>query len=248
MRKMDPWLLVLVLEITLSLAACAPTPIPGEAATPTLTATATYAPTPTVASSSTSTPTATTTSTSSPPSPTLTATPTQQPLLPGDTPTPARPALCDGLGAEVEVRLSLPYAAAAGLEPIAVGYIPLGVNAEQKAYAVQGTGHISYDETQTWTDEDGKETAEVFLELDLRVEGECVGDATEGELHLALDAIHQEEQGATTCAYPPGKCSHSPVMGPHVQSLELEFPLVDGATVQREDWTSWTFVLHLHSR
>jgi hypothetical protein len=245
---MSPWVLLLTSEVILSLAACAPTPIPEKAAIPTPRAASPSLPTPTATLMSTSTPTATSPPTSPPPLPTLTATPTEQPPLPRETPTPALQALCDGLSAEIEVRLSLPYAAAAGLEPIAVGYVPLDVNTEQKPYTAQGTGHISYDETQTWTDEDGKQTAEVFLELDLRAEGECVEDATDGELHLTLEAIHQEEQGATTCAYPPGKCSHSPVVGPQEQSFELEFPLVDGATVQREDWTSWTFVLHLHSR
>lgn len=224
MRKINPWLLLLTLGAILSLAACAPTP--EKTATATLTAT----PPPT----------------STPPLPTRTATPAHQP--PQDTPTPTLLTLCDGLSAEIEVSLSLPYAAAAGLDPIAVGYVPLNVKTEQKPDTVQGTGHISYDETQTWTDEDGKQTAEVFLELDLRINGECVADAPDGKLYLTLDTIHQEEHGATTCAYPSGKCSHSPVIGPQEQSFELEFPLVDGATVQREDWTSWTFVLHLPNR
>jgi hypothetical protein len=156
--------------------------------------------------------------------------------------------LCDGLSAEIEVRVVLPYAAAADLEPIAMGYVPLSINTEREPYTVEGTGHISYDETQTWTDEAGKETAEVFLELDVRFDGECVEDVSDGALHLTLHAIHQEEHGATMCTYPPGECSHSPVMGPHEQSFELEFPLADGATVQKEDWTSWTFVIHLHGR
>lgn len=248
MSKIEAWLLLLTSGVILSLAACAPTPIPEEALSPTPMATSTPSPTPTAIWTSSPTPTATPTSISLPPSPTLTATPTQQIPLSQDTPTPALPGLCDGLNAEVEVRLLLPYAAAAELDPIAVGTIPLGVNTEREPYTVQGTGHISYDEMQTWTDEAGKQTAEVFLELDIRLDGECVGDASDGAFRLALHAIHQEEHGATTCSYPPGACQHSPVLGPLEQSFEVEFPLVDGATVQREDWTSWTFVLHLGSQ
>jgi len=153
--------------------------------------------------------------------------------------------LCDDLRAELEVRLTLPYAVAADLEPIAVGYVPLSVVTERESTTVQGSGHISYDEMQTWIDDAGKETAEVFLELDLRLDGECVEDAAGGGLRLTLDAVHQEEQGATTCGYPPGTCRHSPIIWPYEESFELEFPLVDGAALQREDWTSWTFVLHL---
>ena len=35
-------------------------------------------------------------------------------------------------------------------------------------------------------------------------------------------------------------------MGPQEQSFILEFPIEDGATIHREDWTTWTFVIHLH--
>jgi len=227
MRTIRLWLLLLILGAILSLAACAPSPTPEEAATPMPTAT----PTPTLL----------------PPSPTSTSTPTGQPPLRQDTPTPLLPGLCDDLGAEIEVRLILPYAAAAELDPIAAGYVPLSVTTDQEAHTVRGTGHISYDEMQTWIDDAGKTTAEVFLELDMRLDGECVEDATGAGLHLTLNAVHQEEQGATTCGYPPGSCKHSPIIYPYEESFELEFPLVDGATVQRENWTSWTFVLHLQS-
>jgi len=225
-NKIKLWLLLLTSGVILPLAACAATPVPEEMVSPT--------------------PAATSTAASLPLLPTLTATPTQQMPLLQDTPTPSVRGLCHGLGAEIEVRLDVPYAAAADLNPVAVGYIPLSVNTEREPYAVEGKGHISYDETKTWTDEEGKETAEVFLELDVRLDGKCVEDASGGGLDLVLDAVHQEEQGAAICAYPPGECEYSPVMGPHEQSFELEVPLVDGATVQREDWTSWTFTVHLH--
>jgi len=153
--------------------------------------------------------------------------------------------LCDALNAEIEVDLYLPYAAAAELEPIAVGYVPLSVNTESQPNIVQGIGHISYDQMNTWIFEGGHETAEVFLELDLIVSGKCIGNASDGGLILTLNAIHLEDYGTTQCGYPSGTCSHSPVLGPIKQSFELEFPLVDGTKVQREDWTSWTFVLHL---
>jgi hypothetical protein len=225
-NKIKLWLLMLTSGAILSLAACAPTPVPGEPVT--------------------ATPTARSTSASLPLLPTLTATPTEQIPLFQDTPTPSARGLCDGLGAEIEVRLDVPYAAAADLDPVAVGYVPLSVDTEQEPYAVEGKGHVSYDETKTWTDEEEKETAEVFLELDVRLDGKCVEDASGGGLDLTLDAVHQEEQGAAICTYPPGECEHSPVMGPHEQSSELEVPLVEGATVEREDWTSWTFIVHLH--
>jgi hypothetical protein len=225
-NKVKLWLLLLTSGVILPLAACAPPSAPEKTVSPT--------------------PAATSTPASLPLLPTPTATPTQQVPLLQDTPTPSAQGLCHGLGAEIEVRLDVPYAAAAELNPVAVGYIPLSVHTEREPYAVEGKGHISYDETKTWTDEEGKETAEVFLELDVHLDGTCVEDASGGELDLVLDAVHQEEQGAEICAYPPGECEHSPVMGPHEQSFELEVPLVDGATVQREDWTSWSFIVHLH--
>ena len=175
--------------------------------------------------------------------PTPTATPTLQPPPAKDTPTPAQQSACEGLEGELEVQLVLPYAAAADLDPIAAGTLSLTIDPETDL--VQGHGHISYDETQTWTDEEGKETTEVFLELDLQLEGVCNEGSNGEELQFTLDAVHQEEQGSTTCAYPPGECKDSPVMGPLEQSFDLEFPLEDGYTVEREDWTTWTFVIHL---
>ncbi len=217
MNKIKPCLSLLTIALILILPACGITPLP------------------------TNTATLTGTSSSLPALGTATPTPTSLPLE--DTPEPSHQGACPGLVGELEVQLELPYAAAVELDPTASGALPLTIDPD--TLQVQGQGHISYDETQTWTDDEGKETAEVFLELDLHLEGLCVESAGGGELQVKLDAIHQEEQGSTTCAYPPGECKQSPVMGPQEQSFEFTLPLVDGAVIEREDWTAWTFTLHL---
>ena len=217
MNKINPWLCLLIIALMLILPACGISPIPKKSATPAET---------------------------SPSLPALgTATPTPTNLPAEDTPASPSSGVCPGLAGELEVQLELPYAAAVELDPTALGALPLDINPE--TLQVKGQGRISYDETQTWTDDEGKETAEVFLELGLDLEGLCVESAGGGELQLKLDVIHQEEQGSTTCAYPPGECSDSPVMGPQEQSFEFSLPLEDGAVAEREDWTTWTFTLHL---
>jgi hypothetical protein len=221
MSKLKPWVLWQTAALMLCLAACAPAPPAPKTATPTPT------------------------SSSQPPVQAVTPTPTQK-LLPGQG--TLTTTVCDVQGAEIEVQLYLPYAAEADLDPIAAGTIPLSVSTGQEPYTVQGTGHISYDQMQTWTDEEGKETAEVFLELDVSLEGVCSEGASSGVLHLTLDAVHQEEQGSAICAYPPGECRYSPVMGPQEQSFDIELPLKDGSSTQREDWTTWTFVVHLQGQ
>ena len=221
MRMKKPWFFLPSVTLILYLAACAPGSLSQKTATPTPP------------------------SASQPLLQTMTPTPNPQ-LNPGqETATPSSQTICAGLSAEIEIQLYLPYAAAVDLDPIAVGTIPLSINTEQQSYRVQGAGNISYDETQTWTFEEGTETAEVFLELDVSLEGVCVEDADGGVLQLSLDAVHQEEHGSTTCSN-PGECNNSPVMGPEEQSFILEFPIEDGATIHREDWTTWTFVIHLH--
>jgi len=222
MRKIKPWFLLQSAVLILYLAACAPGSVHQNTATQTPTPASQLLPQ------------------------TMTPTPSRQ-LNPGQyTATPSLQTTCAGLSADIEVQLYLPYAAAADLDPIAVGTIPLSINTEQQSYRVQGAGHISYDETQTWDFEEGTETAEVFLELDVSLEGVCDEDIGGGVLRLTLEAAHQEDQGSTTCSYPPGECENSPIIGPQRQSFELEFPIEDGATVHREDWTTWTFVIHLH--
>ncbi len=222
MRKIKPWFLLQSAVLILYLAACAPGSVHQNTATQTPTPASQLLPQ------------------------TMTPTPSRQ-LNPGQyTATPSLQTTCAGLSADIEVQLYLPYAAAADLDPIAVGTIPLSINTEQQSYRVQGAGHISYDETQTWDFEEGTETAEVFLELDVSLEGVCDEDIGGGVLRLTLEAAHQEDQGSTTCSYPPGECENSPIIGPQKQSFELEFPIEDGATVHREDWTTWTFVIHLH--
>lgn len=219
MKKINPLQILLVAVLMLALPACQPKTPPQETSTPT------------------------SKSPSSSPGLTVTLTPTPLTASSEEEVPPPDQGACDRLAGEIEVQLTLPYAEAAELDPIARGTLPLRIDPE--THQVQGQGHISYDKMNTWIFEDGKETAEVFLELDLQVDGKCVEEASGGELQLTLVAVHMEEHGGTTCGYPPGECKDAPVMGPEQQSFALSFPLEDGAALEEEDWTSWTFTLHL---
>ena len=208
------WLLVALIVgsglFTLACSTCGLIPGLGGTATPTL-------PPPEPAEEATSTPTPT-------------PTPTPAPAV-GATATAAPNNRCAGLSASLEVQVLAGPAAAVGLEPFAVGTVPLTVSSEAP-YTVSGGGSITYD--QTLTEEWG--TYQVTMDMAFTVEGTCQGESEPGMLQL-----HIEGSGSQLLEV-KSKDFHGtyPWEGSH--AFDLEFPMVDGTTVEGE---GWAFVLHL---
>jgi len=115
-----------------------------------------------------------------------------------------------------------------GLEPFSVGSIDLSVSSGGAPYVVQGQGHIAYEDilTEEWG------TYEVILDLDISIGGEC-GD---GRLVLVLNLAGSQFVEVIS----EGFHGEYPWEGEH--SINVVFPLVDGATVEGE---GWVFILHL---
>lgn len=214
-------LILMLVAVGLLLPACS------GAATPTPTPTLTPSPLP---------PTPTPTATILPPAPVPTPTPTPMPPPGGATPTPQPPASpCAGLSGEIEVRVLVGPAAAVGLEPFAVGSIPFAVTTGEEPYLVQGGGAISYADVlvEEWG------TYEVTLDLQTTINGECLAGASGEELRVTLDMAGQQMLEVQA----EGFYGEYPWAGE--VSLDLSFPLVDGATVEGE---GWVFVLHPQTR
>jgi hypothetical protein len=123
-------------------------------------------------------------------------------------------------------------AEAVGLEPVAVGNVPFSVAADEAPFVVQGGGGISYADVlvEEWG------TYEVTLDLDTSISGECVADDGSTRLDLVLDVTGQQLVEVEA----EGFQGEYPWSGE--KSLDLSFPLVDGATAQGE---GWVMVLHL---
>jgi hypothetical protein len=120
---------------------------------------------------------------------------------------------------------------AVGLEPVAVGTLPFSVVSESEPYLVQGGGDINY--SQVLEEEWGTYT--VTLDMQSSLSGECVD--TEGGEVLNVTIESSGEQMVEVRA--EGMQGDYPWSG--TRTLELSFPLVDGATAQGE---GWSFVLH----
>jgi hypothetical protein len=123
-------------------------------------------------------------------------------------------------------------AEAAGLEPVAVGSVPFSVTSDDASYIVQGGGAISYADilVKEWG------TYEVTLDLQANLRGECVAEADGQALEVTL-AMAGEQMVKVDAE---GFQGEYPWAGD--VSLDLTFPLVDGATAQGE---GWVLVLHL---
>jgi hypothetical protein len=219
------WLLLGALSLLLA-GACNPTPTPpadqpspaspGAATLPSATSTAAAQPQATLA-------------------PTPTPTPTVVPLG-AATPTPAPPASrCEGLSGELEIRVLVGPAEAAGMEPVAVGSVPFAVMAGDGSYAVHGQGPISYAEvlTKEWG------TYAVTLDLQMAIEGECAGTAGGEELHLTVSMAGDQMVEVTA----EGFQAEYPWAGE--ASQVVSFPLIEGATAEGE---GWSFMLHLQGQ
>jgi hypothetical protein len=223
------WRLVLVLCLATLLAACGGTPAPETGTTsqpptaepPGATSTATATPTPTVPAAEVATAT---------PSPTPTAEP---PVLPA-TPSPSVANRCQGLGGTLEVQVLVGPAEAVDLEPVAVGEVPFAVTTQQAPYLVEGQAPIAYEATlaEEWG------TYTVNMDLEIAVSGECQGEAGSELLDLVLDMTGEQ----LVVVDSEGFHGEYPWSGAH--TLNLSFPLEEGATAQGE---GWVVVLHLSS-
>lgn len=168
------------------------------------------------------------------PSAPSTATPT--PVSGGaDVPAPETPVdvnRCRGLTADLEVRILAGPAEAVGLEPMAIGQVPIAVTSEKPLYLVSGGGPIAYSETlsQEWG------TYQVTMDLDLSVNGECLPHPGAEQLNLVVDLSGEQlvtvEGGSFQGEYPwSGAASQHAILA-----------VEDGATAEGE---GWMLVLHL---
>jgi hypothetical protein len=218
MRGRRSWMLIFVLAaIVLLLPACSAP----QAPTPTSTSVATAAP---------PTPTPTVVPAEPIDSPTATAT---IPAGTGPAPTAVPPkSPCAGLSGQIEVQVLVGPAEVVGLEPVAVGTAPFAVTTEQEPFLIQGGGPISYADvlTEEWG------TYEVTLDLENTVSGECVAGADSATLQLVFEMAGEQMVEVEA----EGFQGEYPWSGE--KSLDVSFPLVEGATAQGE---GWALVLHL---
>jgi hypothetical protein len=224
------WQLFLVLCLTTLLAAC------GSTATPEAGTTSE----PPTAKPPDAVGTATTTDTATAVVPTAeaataTPTPTAEPLVQPATPSPAVVSRCQGLGGALEVQVLVGPAEAVGLEPVSVGQVPFAVTAQQPPYWVEGQAPIAYEATleQKWG------TYTVNMDLEIAVSGECTGEAGSELLDLTMDMSGEQLVEVEA----EGFHGEYPWSGSH--SLDLSFPLQEGASAQGE---GWVVVLHLASQ
>jgi hypothetical protein len=132
----------------------------------------------------------------------------------------------------LEVQVLVGPAAAADMEPFAVGSAPFSVVASQPPYLVQGGGPIFYDDVATfdWG------TYSVSLSMDTTISGECTGSGGSEALNLVLEATGEQMLVVDASGF------HGEYPWSGTNSFDLTFPLEDGASVQGE---GYVFVLHL---
>ncbi len=223
--------LLLCLCLVVALMACDKTPTP----MPTV---AVEGDTPT-ATPSDETPTPTATSEPQEPAVTVpTVTPTMTPTptptdggSAGDAPSKSR---CEGLAGQLEIQVLVGPAEAVGLEPVAVGSVPFAVAGSGPPYMVEGQGPISYEAIleKKWG------SYGVTMDLDMAVQGECSGQEGGEQLDLVLEMTGEQlvvvDAGEFQGEYPWSG----------TRSLNLTFPLEEGATAEGE---GWVVVLHLNN-
>jgi hypothetical protein len=166
---------------------------------------------------------------------TPTPTPTAAPLPAAATGTPAPPpSRCESLAGQLEVQVLVGPADAVGLEPVAVGSVPFAVTTSESPFLVEGQGPISYEDTlgAEWG------TYVVTMDLDMAVQGQCSGETGSEELGLIMEMTGEQ----LVVVDSPDFHGEYPWSGR--QSLNLAFPLEEGATAQGE---GWVVVLHLGS-
>jgi hypothetical protein len=165
--------------------------------------------------------------------PTFTPTPTPW-VVPGsvETGTPPPESGCAGLSGSLEVRVLVGPADVVGLESFAVGSVPFAVTSDAAPYYIQGGGPISYADVlvQEWG------TYAVTMDLQMTIVGECVGGAGEERLEMTVEMTGEQMVEVDA----EGFHGEYPWAGTH--TLNVVFPLVEGATAAGE---GWELVLHL---
>ncbi len=162
-----------------------------------------------------------------------TATPTPTKVIQVDAPTQTElPSKCAGFAGELEVQVLVGPADVVGLEPVAVGSIPIAEISGGAPYLIQGSGGINYSDIliQEWG------TYEVTMNLDLTVTGECNADGTSEELLLVVEMSGTQLVVVTA----EGFQGEYPWEG--TQTLDLAFFLEEGASAAGE---GYVIVLHL---
>lgn len=114
----------------------------------------------------------------------------------------------------------------AGLEPIAVGQIPLTTSGGAAPYPVSGSGVIDYTDTleKDWG------TYSVNMNMQAAISGSCSGDSGMEQVTLVLEVTGEQMVVVTAGGFQ----NEYPWSGTH--RFELEFPLRNGATVEGEGW------------
>jgi len=161
------------------------------------------------------------------------ATPTPTEMGGGVVITPTKPSSrCAGLSGTLELQILVGPAEAVGLEPVAAGEIPFNVVSDEVPYLVEGTNAISYENVleAVWG------TYSVTFDMDVNLRGECTGSQGGEQLDMVADMSGNQNVVVVS----EGFSGEYPWSGTH--SLELSFPLEEGATAQGE---GWAFVLHL---
>jgi hypothetical protein len=147
---------------------------------------------------------------------------------------PSDPALnkCNGLSGKLEMQILVGPAEAVGMSPVTVGDIPFTVVKTEDVYLVEGEGLVSYQETmgEVWG------TYSVSLEMDSTVEGVCVGDSGNEQLNVTVVGTGEQMVEVRADDFQ----GDYPWSG--TRTLDLSFPLADGAQVEGE---GWLFILHL---
>jgi hypothetical protein len=167
--------------------------------------------------------------------PTLTPTPTPW-VVPeaAETDTPPPASGCAGLSGSLEMRVLVGPSDVVGLEPFAVGQIPFAVTGDTAPYTIQGGGPISYADVlpKEWG------TYAVTMDLQTTIVGECVGEVGEEELQMSVEMTGEQMVEVDA----EGFHGEYPWAGTH--SLDLVFPLMEGAAAAGE---GWELILHLGS-
>jgi hypothetical protein len=119
-----------------------------------------------------------------------------------------------------------------GLEPLAVDNIPFSVTSDTPPYTIQGGGPITYADVlaKEWG------TYAVTMNLQISIVGECVGGAGEEQLHLTVEMTGDQMVEVDAKGF------HGEYPWAGTQTMELVFPLVEGASAGAE---GWELILHL---
>jgi hypothetical protein len=149
-------------------------------------------------------------------------------LTPEATSTPNR---CKGVSGELEIEILVGPAAAVGLPPLSIGTIPFTVSS-QDPYTMQGKTHLSYKKTMNYD----WGTYTVTLEMDASLTGECVVAKGGNSLNMAV-TLSGEQNIVVVYKLVP---QTYPWKG--TATVNVSFPIQDGATAQGE---GWIFILHL---